>query len=92
VLELGDDPLFPQARDHTAPRRRRRPLAIDVRSVQDISQFATETGRMARLNGILSLGVPDEVVHANVDWARDVPETMASSICTRRTHEKGTLR
>ena len=46
VLEVGDDPLLPQARDHTAPGRRRRPLAIDVRSVQDINKSAMETGRM----------------------------------------------
>jgi hypothetical protein len=59
VLELGDDPLFPQAHDHTAPRKRRRPLAVDVRSVQDISQFARETGRMALRNGSVTLAVPD---------------------------------
>ena len=41
MLKVGDDPLLPQARDHTAPRKRRRPLAIDVRSVQDIYQSAT---------------------------------------------------
>ncbi len=47
MLDGGCDALLPQAHDHCAPLWRGGPLAIDVRSVQDTYQSATETGRMA---------------------------------------------
>jgi len=64
LVTLDGRPLFPEARDHAAPGRRRVPLAIGVRFVQDTAQCGLDTDPMDLHVDIVTLAVPDlEAAH-----------------------------
>lgn len=59
VIGIGGDPLFPQADNRRSPGRRRQPLAIGVRFIQDEPASERENGVMNLRVDVITLAVPD---------------------------------